>query len=163
MPLVCHQNIRHSPLYSLHILMPERLVGRPPISNVVQRHLRRLITWPALISLLRRSVTLTTPQGTLHPLILVWALLIPKSAPCWSITISLDLVAPPTAAARAEEPEEPRGEGEEDAEPDCHVNAMAEGAMNVVFRQRVVEGACQSGIEDCGREGEADEEEGADS
>ena len=153
----------HFPLQSLHILMPERLIGRrSPIANVIQRHVRRLIARPALVSLLRRSVALSTPQGTLHPFILVWALLIPELAPCWSVSVSLDPVAPSAAAARAEEPEEARGEGEEDAEPDGHVNAVAEGAVNVVFLQRIIEGACQGSVEDGGCKGESDKEDGAD-
>lgn len=143
--------------------MSKRLVGRPPISNVIQRHLRRLVAWPALISPLRCSIALSTPQRTLYPLILVWALLIPEPAPCRTVTISFNLVAPSAAAARAEEPEETRGEGEENTEPDRHVNAVAEGAMDVVFLQRIVESARQSGVEDCRCEGEGDEEQGADS
>ena len=143
--------------------MPKRLIRRrPPIANVIQRHVWRLIARPALVSLLRRSVALPTPQRTLHSFILVWALLIPELAPCRSVSVSLDPVAPSAAAARAEEPEETRGEGEEDAEPDGHVNAVAEGAVDVVFLQGVVEGACQGGVEDGGCEGESDEEDGAD-
>ena len=142
--------------------MPERLISRATIPNVVQGHMRRLIAWPALIAFLRRSIGLSAPQRTLHPLVLIWALLIPESAPCWSITISFDLVAPSTAATRAEEPEETRGEGEENTKPDGDVDTVAKGAVDVVFRQRIVEGAGQSGVEDCGCEGEADEEEGAD-
>ena len=143
--------------------MPKRLIRRrPPIANVIQRHLGPLIARPALISLLRRSVALSTPQRTLHPFILVWTLLIPKLAPCRSVSVSLDPVTPSAAAARAEEPEETRGESEEDTEPDSHVNAVAEGAVDVVFLQRIVEGAGQGGVEDRGCEGESDEKDGAD-
>lgn len=101
MPLICQDIIgqRNSPKHTLHILMPERLISRAPIPNVVQRHVRRLIAWPALIALLRRSICLSTPQRTLHPLVLVWALLVPESAPCWSVAVSLDLVASSTATA----------------------------------------------------------------
>ena len=163
MPPANYRKAHYRHHHPLNILMSKRLIGRPSVSNVIQRHLRRLVAWPALISPLRRSRTLTTPQWTLHPLILVWALLIPEPAPCWTVTISLDLVAPSAAAARAEEPEETRGEGEENTEPDRHVDAVAEGAVDVVFLQRIVEGARQSCVEDCGCEGEGDEEQGANS
>lgn len=136
--------------------MSERLVRRPVIPDVIQWHVRRLIAWPALISLL------SAPQRTLHSFILVGALLVPELASCRSVTVSLNPVAPSAAAARAEEPEEARGEGEGDADPHRDVNVVAEGAVDVVFRQRVVEGARQRGVEDRGREGEGEEEEGAD-
>lgn len=136
--------------------MPEWFVSGPVIPNIVQRHMRRLIAWPALISLL------STPQRTLHPLILVRALLVPVFASCRPVAVSLDPVAPSAAAARAEEPEEARGEGEGDADPHRDVNVVAEGAVDVVLCQRVVEGARQRGVEDRGREGEGEEEEGAD-
>ena len=150
------------PHHVLHVLVPERLISRPPVPDIVQRHLRRLIPRPALISLLRRPVALPAPQRALHPLVLVRALLVPEPAPGGTVAVPLDLVAAPAAAARAEEPEETGGQGEEDAEPDGHVDAVAEGAVDVVFGQRVVEGARQGGVEDGGGEGECDEEEGAD-
>lgn len=159
MPLIYQQDSRSLVVHSqtaLHFLVPEWLIGRPVIPDVVQWHVRRLIAWPALISLL------STPQWTLHPLILVRALLVPELASRRSITVSLDPVAPSAAAARAEEPEEARGEGEGDADPHRDVDVVAEGAVDVVFRQRVVEGARQRGVEDRGREGEGEEEEGAD-
>lgn len=63
---------------------------------------------------------------------------------------------------RAEEPEETRGEGEENSEPNRDIYAVTQGSVDIVFRQRIVEGTGQSGVEDCRCEGEADEEEGAD-
>ena len=109
--------------------MPKRLIRRTliPIPDLIQRHIRYLIARPGLIpSLLRAPVPLlSTPERTLHPLILVWALLIPESAPCRPVTIPFDPIAPPAAAARAEEPEKARAEGEGDADPDGHVDAVA--------------------------------------
>lgn len=63
---------------------------------------------------------------------------------------------------RAEEPEETRGEGEENTQPDRDIDTVAKGSVDVVLRQRVVERAGQNGVENCRCEGEADKEEGAD-
>ena len=79
--------------------MPERLISRAAVPNIVQRHMRRLVARPALIALLRRSISLPTPKRTLHSLVLVWALLVPEFAPRWSVAVAFDFVASSAAAA----------------------------------------------------------------
>jgi len=88
--------------------------------------------------------------------------LVAELPPRLAVTISLDPVAPTTAAATAEHPEEASAQRERHREPDVDVDAAAQIAMDVVFLQRAVEGAGEGGVEDCGREGEGDDEEGAD-
>ncbi len=124
--------------------------------------IRRLEAWSALVSFLWRPVPLATPDRTFHPLILVRTLLVAELPPRLAVTISLDPVAPTTAAATAEHPEEASAQRERHREPDVDVDAAAQIAMDVVFLQRAVEGAGEGGVEDCGREGEGDDEEGAD-
>lgn len=68
--------------------------------------IRRLIARSALIILLRRSISQSTPERALDPFILIRALLVPELPPRLSVTISLDSVAATTAAAATEHPEE---------------------------------------------------------
>ena len=139
--------------------MPKRFISRR--APIVQRHLIPLLL------LLRRAVALSAPQRTLHPLILIRDLRIAEPAAGRRIGavvggVALDAVAAAAAAAGAEEPEEAGGEGEGDAEPEGDVHVVAEGAVDVVFGEGVVEGGGEGGVEDRGGEGEADEEEGTD-
>ena len=58
-------------------------------------------------------------------------------------------VAASGAAAHAEEPEERRGPGEDDGEPDGDHGVFAEGEVDVVGVEEAAEGAEEDGEEDC--------------
>ena len=138
--------------------MSKRLIRRRSSPPIIQRHVRGLISRSRLISRLLPPAS----QRTLDPLILIGALLIAIPAPCRPVAVSLDPIAPPATAATAHEPEETGREGKRDAEPDGHIDALAQGAVDVVFLQGVVERGREGGVEDRGREGKGDEEEGTD-
>lgn len=70
--------------------------------------------------------------------------------------VAFDAIAAAGAAAGGKEPEEAGGPGEGDREPDEDEDVVAEGGVDVVFGQGVVEGPRQGGEEDGGGEGEAD-------
>ena len=122
--------------------------------------IRRLIPRSTLIR--RHAIRLPPLQRALYPLILIRALLIGVLAPRGSVAVSLDSIAASTAAARAEHPEEARAKGESDGEPGGDVDAVAEMAVDVIFGEGVVKGAGEDGVEDGGREGEGEDEEGGD-
>lgn len=132
----------------MSIIVPERLIGRSPAPHIGQRHLivRLLVPRPALESP-SFGRTISGPQGALDPLVLI-RILVPEILPRRSVTVASDPVAPSRATARAEEPEEAGGEGEEHAEPDGDIDVTAEGAMNVVSLEGAVEGARENRIED---------------
>ena len=140
--------------------MPEGLISRLPLRAQIS-HLMPPTT-------LRLTIRLTAFKRTPHPLVIIRRLLARAPTPATAVfslvivTIPLDAIAPPAAAAGAEQPEEARGEGEGDAEPGGNVDAVAEGAVDVVFVEGGVEGACEGGVEDGGRKAEGDDEERGD-
>ncbi len=143
--------------------MPKRLISRSSLPDVAQRHammrIRCLKSWPILVALLWCSVSLTTPQRALNPLILIWSLLLPETASCGSIAVALDAVRATRAAARREEPEKPRGERKSHGEPDSDIDAVTKGAVDIVLRQSAVKGASECSVEDGRCESECDDEE----
>ena len=165
-PVPSLQTHKPSPSNIPRPIMPERLISGPPLLLPAPQipHLMPSlpIPQPALeitshtlilpsAPIPPPAITETTDSTTRAPLPL---LLLPL------IAITLDLIAPTTAAAGTDEPEKARGEGEGDAEPGGDVDVLAEGAFDVVFIEGGVEGAGEGGVENCGGEGEGDDEEG---
>ncbi len=79
-----------------------------------------------------------------------------------SVFVTFDPVGAAGAAARAEQPEESGGAGEQHGDPCDHVNVVAQGAMDVVFLESRVEHAGEGGVQDGGGEGEGNDENAAD-
>lgn len=100
-----------------------------------------------------------THVGALDPLVVVRRVL--PSFPS-TVIVPLDPVAASTAAARADHPEEARGQRERDGEPDPDIHGLANVGVDLVLLERGIEGGDEGGVEDCGGEGEGEEEEGAD-
>ena len=101
-------------------------------------------------------------QWTLDPLVCIRRLLGSHALPSRAISIALHPVTASGTAARAQQPEQARGPGKGDGEPDDDVHAVTEGAVDVVFFEGRVEGAHECGVEDCRREGKSHDEQVAD-
>lgn len=114
-------------------------------------------------------------EWTPHPLIPASGLLDPQTPPSPGepVTLSLGLRVPQpalvalvvgvtaaAAAAHAEHPEERRGPGEDDAEPDGDEGAAAEGEVDVIGVEQAAQGAEEGGEEDCAGEDCGEGEEG---
>ena len=143
--------------------MPKRFVSGVLPAHTLHGHALELRVGRRLVARLRMLVVpRVAEEGALDALVGIWGVFGAKALFAGVVTVALDTVATARAAARAEEPEEPRSPGEEDGEPDEDVHVVADGAVDVVFRQGVVECAHEGGVEDGGCECESHDEGAAD-
>ena len=105
------------------------------------------------------SLLLRLHIRTSHPLVCIRRLL--YLDPLAVLAIFVVVGASTRTAAHAEEPKEASAEGEGDGKPDCNVHGVAEGAMDLVGFENVVEGSGEDAVKGGGGYGEGYEEEGA--
>lgn len=136
--------------------MAERLIGCPPLAA----------HGPELMSVVCLVVGQSPLKGTAHPLVIIGHLLPPEEATTTTLLVALgfivvafDPITPPAAAARAEQPEQPRRHGEDDPQPGGHIDVLPQRAVDVILVQGGVETPGEGGIQNGGRQGKREDEE----
>ena len=130
LPLITQSKTQH-----LNMLLPKRLISAPlgsPISRLLSTLLR------------------ATKIRTRNPLICIRRLL----------NLNLLLIPLSAAAAHGNQPEEARGDGEGDAEPDDAEHVFAEEGLDVVGFEDGAEGAGEGGVDGGRGYGGAEDEDG---
>lgn len=83
-------------------------------------------------------------------------------APFPAVIITFDAVAATGTAARAEQPEQSGGPGEKHGQPGDDEHVMAEGTVDVVILESLVESSGECGVEDGDGQGEGEDKDAAD-